>query len=736
MLLAKSNPLVGLRQHTEDVLLALTRLRAIWPEIPASIDKAAIFHDLGKAAAGFQSMLLGTGERWKFRHEILSAEIFRQCHDLSDKDVFIAYLSVLTHHKNIGTAHEVAIAFRSCYSQTLQAQWFEKWRDLSAHSSELKDELAGFDSALDNWKPKDDATSPANEAVQLIREILPVFTCREPAIARGALVAADHIASSGLSSTGLGQNISRQALERYARSCIVDWTQWSDLQLRASTQIGSGMLVAPTGAGKTEAALLWALANRGAFERIFYVLPYQVSINAMASRIAEAFPDEVGRTEISTNSNIAVLHSNMDLTYLQDAQSDDLPREQAFAIALHRANAARKIYAPIKVTTVFQLLDIFFGRKFFEVGLLELTKSIVIFDEIHAYDGHTLGLIFVLLECLQKLGARMFIMTATLPASLQSQLCDSVGIDARNQIALSKGDPLLAEVRRTIIANDRCIEQTTEQVRAAVLAGKKTAVACNTVDKSIKLFETLADLKPLLVHSRFTLGQRAEREKKEHIEKYSLVIATQVIEVSLDLSFDVMFTELAPADSLLQRFGRVNRHGRHPDPSSLGICYIACGKDAGSHRVYSPELLETTKTHIPQELVTFDAARRWIEAVYPDGLAEKERIQMMAAREAFGHVVAQLRPMIDSAFTKSTEDTLFDSVQVVPVDLESEWQKMKQDRNHMEAKKLVVNVSLPSWKNALRKAGIGTSRDRDGWTIAPFKYDVDRGLLLDRPLRI
>lgn len=641
---------------------------------------------------------------------------------------------MLTHHKNLGTAYEVSDAFRSCYSQTRYAQWFDKWRELSANSVGLKRELAGLDSALDDWWPSENTDSPANEAAQILREIQPVFVCATPAIARGALVAADHIASSGLGSPGLGQNISRDALERYARTHIADWEKWSDLQKGAGAQIGSAILMAPTGAGKTEAALLWALANRRAFERIFYVLPYQVSINAMASRIARAFPDDTGHTEISTNANIAVLHSNMDLAYLQDAQTDDLPRERALTVALQRSNAARKVYAPIKITTVFQLLDIFFGRKFFEVGLLELTNSIVIFDEIHAYDGHTLGLIFVLLECLRKLGARIFIMTATLPASLKRELCRCAGVDAGSEIALDKHDPLLTEVRRKIFRDERCIEELTELVREAVRAGKKTAVVCNTVDKAIRISGMLADLEPLLVHSRFTLGQRAEREKKENIEKYRLVVATQVLEVSLDVSFDVMFTELAPADSLLQRFGRVNRHGKNPDPTKLGTCRVACGKDPGSQRVYSPELLDDTKAHMPQEPLTFETACRWIEAVYPDGLGEKERLQMTAARESFDTVVAQLKPMIDSVVTRSTEETLFDSVQVVPAELELQWQRLKRDRNHLEAKKFVVSVSLPSWENALRRAGIRTPHDQDGWTIAPFEYDLDRGLLLDRPL--
>jgi CRISPR-associated endonuclease/helicase Cas3 len=194
-----------------------------------------------------------------------------------------------------------------------------------------------------------------------------------------------------------------------------------------------------------------------------------------------------------------------------------------------------------------------------------------------------------------------------------------------------------------------------------------------------------------------------------------------------------MFTELAPPDSLLQRFGRVNRHGKLRD--NPGVCHIACGNDAGSQRVYSSELLNRTKAHIPQEPLTFESACRWIEAVYPDGLTEKEAKEMDAARRTFRDVVAQLKPMLDSPVTKSTEESLLDTVQVIPEEFESQWYQLKQKRNHLEAKKFVVNVSLPSWRGALRDAGIGAPRNSLGWTIAPFEYDDFRGLLLDRPFR-
>jgi CRISPR-associated endonuclease/helicase Cas3 len=477
--------------------------------------------------------------------------------------------------------------------------------------------------------------------------------------------------------------------------------------------------------------LLWALANRQRYERIFYVLPYQVSINAMADRIARAFPDEHGDMHIHDNDNISILHSNMDLAYLRDALDDELSPEKARAAASANSEAARKIYAPVKVTTVYQLLDIFFGRKFFEVGMLELTDSLVIFDEIHAYDGHTLGLILVLLKYLRQLNAHIFIMTATLPSKLKEKLQQAAEIGGRQEIRLHTGDPLLVEVRRRIVPDNGVIEDMIASIRHTVRTGKKTVVVCNTVKKAIRIWEMLREFLPLLVHSRFTLGDRASREAKENIEKHALVIATQVIEVSLDVSFEVMFTELAPVDSLLQRFGRVNRHGQ-ADPNYVGVCYIASGEDAGSRIIYDPELLDRTRTHLPLDPLTFDVACNWIEGVYPKGLSAKEETRMDQASDDFDKIVAQLKPMIDAPADVETEKSLLDTVQVIPKEYEEQWQSLREDRQYLEAKKLVVNVSRYAW----RGAGQTLENCYENTRIQPanFKYDLDTGLRLDKPI--
>lgn len=744
MLLAKSgDPPLSLKDHADEVVCAAQRLRAIWSFLPPVLERAALFHDFGKAASGFQEMLQPDGPRWEFRHEVLSAEIFRNLHDLSDPQVRAAYLALLTHHKNLGeSAGRVSKPFMRCYSRSDRSPWFGKWKELRA--DELKQ---AFSPLLDGWTPNPQASSPANEVARFLRDMQPVFSDLDTARMRGAMVAADHLASARLDVAVEGRNITREALENYARTRVRGWKQWKPLQLDAARTKGSATLIAPTGAGKTEAALLWALNNRAGAERIFYVLPYQVSINAMAMRIAEAFPDESGNTLLHKSQNVSLLHANIDLAYLQDALNGELSRRQATAIAKANKGAARKIYAPIKVTTVYQLLNIFFGRKFFEIGLLELSNALVIFDEIHAYDGHTLGLILVLLKYLQRLGARIFIMTATLPEALKDQLNEAAGIT--QEIALPEDDALQTEVRRKVELLPHKIEspETLTEIRSALESGKRTIIVCNTVNKAIILWQELREYQPLLVHSRFTIGDRARRETKPNIEAQRLMISTQIVEVSLDVSFDVMFTELAPADCLLQRFGRVNRYTDNPKEEDAASCYIACGEDTGSQKIYDPDLLGASENAIRRILekyrtnsLDFRKSCEWIEIVYPQGITKFELQQMNMARERFENHVAQLKPMIDPTVNDDLELTLFQSIQVIPAKYERRFMALKEGGRHLSAKRLLVNVDLRAWLGASQRAqreGFSTLRKyldkkREFW-IALFDYNRDEGLRLDSP---
>lgn len=757
MLLAKSDendPDRSLRAHTERVVEAAEQLRVVWPFLPATLIQAAWFHDFGKAADGFQKMLLPNGPAWRFRHEVLSAEVFRRCFNVSaaSPDVWRAYLALLTHHKNLGTRHKVSDVMRACAGGK-GSRWPSVWRELPAGA--LRDT---FPETLAAWENDVAAPSPADEIGSLLRRIPPVWEDLLLAQMRGALVAADHLASSGVGRTPLGEALTETAIERY----MVERAEkagkqfaWTPLQDKAATVCGSALLLAPTGSGKTEAALRWAMNNRAGYERVFYVLPYQVSINAMAERLCRVFPDErqsaQGKTAanpgatLTGNHNVAVVHANTDLAYLRDALRQAVhgagEESKAADAARSRTEAARKIYAPLKVTTVYQLLALFFGRKFFEVGLLELSGALVIFDEIHAYDGHVLGLIHVLLRCLRRLGARVLVMTATLPPALEASLTEAANLAADARLTLPDNDTVRTELRRKIIRCDAPIQALVPQMKRFVRRGRRVAVVCNTVDKAILLYEELSHLRPLLIHSRFALRDRAIRETEQNVRDYRLVIATQVIEVSLDVSFDAMFTELAPADALLQRFGRVNRHDT-PGPGHCATCVIACANDGGSRTIYGKELLDRTRDnlHLVRPL-HFKSSLDWLGAVYPDGLPSEQQEKMRQSEGDFSRLVEGLRPLLDPPADVDVEQNLFETITVVPVAFAVEWGDHKKAGDHTGAKGLTVNVDKRVWKAktadwpsdaATYNLPYGSARKPRQMPVACFPYDGDTtGLRLD-----
>lgn len=756
-LLAKSDG-TTLEQHTRDVENAARVLAGILPSAP-DLSRAAWLHDLGKSALFFQAKMNGdTPPQW-YRHELFSflwAVSLKDEVRLSNEEL----AAILSHHRQLWVTE------KNLHKGEIAA-WCSDGCDLATRSAELQTlvgeqlqpYLAEVEALFGPFVPlRLKLAAKKMRVLRVLCEQNSVWTLQGRALMlhRGALVASDHLASAGLPPAIAGRTIfarrmkrivgaqlrkRRKEIGRYVRP----WHGWNWMQQTCAHTRGNALLVAPTGAGKTEASLLWALNNRKGGERIFYVLPYQVSINAMAKRLAELFPDENGQTQLGENGNVAIVHSNSDLAYLQESLRDDVPRKEAEQIARANRDAARQLYAPLKVTTVYQLLNLFFGRKFFEVGLLELSNALVIFDEIHAYDGHTLGLILVLLDCLQKMGACIFIMTATLPVALKDQLRDAAGIAEQHEIKLPANDALLGEARRELHVCEEPLDDAAiiAQIEAQLKVGR-VAVVCNTVKMAIRMRQLLSAHEPYLVHSRFTLGDRAARERKEEIEAQRLVIATQVIEVSLDVSFDAMFTQLAPADALLQRMGRVNRHGNGTPAAPVWIC---CGADDASRKIYDSDLLDATAEwarnfDFEKRRLDFIASLEWIEAVYPGGLSQKERVAMQAARDGFGRVVADLKPMLDPPVDPVLEITLFESIQVVPSRFESQLEAVVAQKNFLAAKELLVNVDLRAWfgaSNAAQREGVVAARHRKDlkkkgeYVIANFAYDDQLGLDLRSP---
>src|SRR5947209_3375316 len=228
--------------------------------------------------------------------------------------------------------------------------------------------------------------------------------------------------------------------------------------------------------------------------------------------------------------------------------------------------------SPIKVFSPYQMLKAVYQIKGFEGMLADYTQAAFIFDEIHAYDANRLALILALVKYLREhYGARFFIMSATFPCILRKIMPDILGIHEpiiaeralfekfrRHHLQLLDGD-LLEEGIAGIVSNVR--------------QGKSVLVCCNTVQRAQDMRKALLKYLPLeqveLIHSRFTMKDRLEREaairsrcEVDVVHNALAVVGTQVVEVSLNIDLDTIYSDPAPLDALVQRFGRINRARR------------------------------------------------------------------------------------------------------------------------------------------------------------------------------
>jgi CRISPR-associated endonuclease/helicase Cas3 len=248
--------------------------------------------------------------------------------------------------------------------------------------------------------------------------------------------------------------------------------------------------------------------------------------------------------------------------------------------------------------------------KHFFVRLLGLAGKVVIFDEVHAYDAYMNTLFCRLLQWLRQVGASVIVLSATLPQKARKQLLAAWGAtevpDAQYpRLTWANSDSVHAQVvelpsppKRTLayVWIGRDTDAIIQKLKDELRQGGCAAVICNTVSRAQQIYEAInsdaflqtieADNR-ILFHARFPLAWREDietrvlakfgpntKDKKlpnPNRPKTAIVVATQVIEQSLDLDFDVMLSDHAPADLLLQRAGRLHRHSanattrQHPD---------------------------------------------------------------------------------------------------------------------------------------------------------------------------
>jgi CRISPR-associated endonuclease/helicase Cas3 len=413
-----------------------------------------------------------------------------------------------------------------------------------------------------------------------------------------------------------------------------------------------------TGSGKTEAAVILAhrIMSLGLADGLFFALPTMATANAMYDRIANAYRrlfDPSSKPDLILTHSARNLSDRFQKSVLsKSSRTSDQYRdgeETAEAIcAAWLADSGKKAFlADVGVGTIDQALVSILPVKHQSLRLLGLARKVLIVDEVHAYDPYMHSLLRKLLHFHAALGGAAILLSATLPRRTRNELLTSFseGWGEETEVTVEKKCyPLVTRFAGASVLEASVSERTDQRrnIRVELLSdesavkrlalGKAENGSCvcwirNTVTDALEAYNCLLRSgfpkeKLLLFHARFAMGDRIMREeevleafgpKSGHKQRTGkILIATQVVEQSLDLDFDVMITDLAPIDLIIQRAGRLRRHLRDHKGNVLPWGASLDGRGEPTLHVYSPDPVDQPKRNWYSK--TFEKAAY----VYPD----------------------------------------------------------------------------------------------------------------------
>lgn len=719
---------------------------------------AALAHDAGKVAEGFQRMLRA-GQRWGHRHEVASLGFLPVLVSESSLLSWVAS-AVVTHHRPInGDGRSIQHSYGRMDAATLRAELgridpsqagrLAGWLTYRAEAAGLAPAAASVPSdvayaahdvlqqVFDRWQKWIDDPDEGLTAVLL----------------QGAVTLADHLSS------GHGVLLRRQPVDdQFARGLRHKLRGGHPHQQRAADVTGHLILRAPTGSGKTEAGLLWAARQvaatakrRGGRPRVFFTLPYLASINAMARRLEGLLPD--------LRDHVGVSHSRAASYYLATALMDEVPEEgdqlaAAARKAVARHNATRLFRETVRVGTPYQLLRGALAGAAHSSILIDSANSVFILDELHAYDARRLGYVLAMLRLWERLGGSIAVLSATLPNALIELIRETLQAPV-TQVEAGAGWQKPRH-RLRIRSHHLTDERSHDEILARLAAGESVLVVTNSVAHAQELYAALAprvrqwhgDDAATLLHSRFKRMDRTAIE--EHIiERYGvgaerrpgLVVATQVVEVSLDVDFDVLFTAAAPLEALLQRFGRVNRLGRR-EPADVVVHAPAYKARRGARgefadSVYPRDPVQTGWEILcrhADQLVDESRAVDWLDEVYEAPWGSQWRGEVRQHRSDFDEAFLTFPYPYDSREEcEARFDEMFEGTEAILAEDRESYREalhrpVREDgRTDRAAGRLLGEeylLPLPYW------AGVRASWDRQlRVAVIEGEYDPQRGLV-------
>ncbi len=752
-----------LAEHTWLVLQRLADFIRLRPALPQAVGVprlwhilfwAAFLHDFGKAAAGFQARLRG-GERWPHRHEVLSLAFMDWiAAGLAPDEQAWAVAAIVSHHKD---ANEIADLYpppddpdddqlvervAELSSAVVRGLW--RWLSECAEAWVAVLDLAKAGVSVPTWPTAERAVADVTgQGASRIYHWVKVYqrfvrsleTNSHRSLVIGTLALRGYLVNADQSASAHAGQLPRATFEADAvlKSRGIGAAHLFPHQVQAGEALGSALLTAPTGSGKTEAALLWAArqAADGGLPRLFYTLPYQASMNAMQLRLRETF----GETQVGLQHGRSLL-----ALYRQLLDKDYDPNRAA-----HEARWARNLadlnYPPVRVFSPYQMLKGMYRLKGYEALLSDYHGAAFIFDEIHAYEVTRLALILKTVAFLARnFDARFLIMSATFPSLIKKWLADALGSTAEI-VASSEVFSAFRRHRLQLLDGELVSADGLARVIADARAGKSVLVTCNLVDRAQGVYDCLRralepdGLAVELLHGRFNVRDRLAKEQlvreaagsTSQSRRPIVLVATQVVEVSLDIDLDTIYSDLAPLEALVQRFGRINRRRKQAD---LAPVYVFRQPDDGQ-KIYDPALVQATLKVLTRENgqpVDEGAIGDWLDEIYSGEIAARWQ-------DDFDHAAAEfeascIRPLRAFQADQSLEELFyraFDSIEVLPESLRDQFRQLKEEEP-IRANELLVPISWRRYDALKNEGRVLQPQERGEPSIVRARYSSEQGL--------
>lgn len=398
-------------------------------------------------------------------------------------------------------------------------------------------------------------------------------------------------------------------------------------------------LFAPCGRGKTEASLLWALkiCKNSKKNKIIFAMPTQTTSNALLDRFTETM-DKAG---MNGKELVGLYHGKSSIKLEekfkeQEEEPDELDEDEIEEIKSENFKG-NVFFKPITVTTVDHLILSFvhgFPQADFACGNLQ--GAVIVFDEIHYYERQTLKQLVDLFAILRRMGIPHLLMSGTLPEFIKTRLAEDSVKDGMTYSYIEDEEGLSLTPFRIEFSDAPLIEkgnvndEVIQEIDRNYSRDLNQFIILNTVRRAQQIYAAIRnevdENSVYLVHSQFTYSDRAIKESElirvmQEKKRPLIVVSTQVIEISLDISCDIMYTEGAPVDSLGQRAGRLNRQGRSWKRNDHE--FVLKIHPPENHHPYDKGILEQSQANLKEGIHSYRSLKDACDSVYRCGYLEE-----------------------------------------------------------------------------------------------------------------